>query len=492
MKTASRDVRFPVDSGLRYTTLMPTPNILLIHADQHRADCIGAHGHPFIQTPNLDRLIAEGADFTNAFTPIPLCTPARTSLLTGQWPMQHGAITNPDAEAGRAFNAAIPTFSQALRDAGYFLGYVGKWGVDPQRPPTAFGFNVYVSERDYGKQRQQLRLPPKPNTNRWFGETDPHITPGQSQLAWGADMTVQLLHHAVQGNAPFFLRWDPSEPHLPNVVPEPYASLYPAATISPWPNFADPLTGKPYIQHQQRRTWGIDQWDWAKWAPIVGRYLGEITLLDHQIGRVLATLDELGLAENTVVIYSTDHGDLCGAHGMIDKHYVMYDELVRVPFIVRWPGQIVAGQRCDAFISSAIDLAATFCDLAGVDQPSTFAGQSIVPLMTTQPATRNPQHPSALLRANVTRSDIFATYHGNQFGLYSQRMVRDHHWKYVWNATAEDELYDLVNDPGELINLGANLAYAAEGHRLRQRILAWMEETHDRLLNPWVRGQLVG
>lgn len=475
---------------------MPTPNILLIHADQHRADCIGAHGHPFIQTPNLDRLIAEGADFTNAFTPIPLCTPARTSLLTGQWPMQHGSITNPDAEAGRAFNAASPTFSQALRDAGYFLGYVGKWGVDPQRPPTSFGFNVYVSERDYGKQRQQLGLLPKPNTNRWFGETDPHITPEQSQLAWGADMTVQLLRHAAQGNAPFFLRWDPSEPHLPNVVPEPYASMYPPAAIPPWPNFADPLTGKPFIQQQQRRTWGIDHWGWSDWAPIVGRYLGEITLLDHQIGRVLATLDELGLADNTVVIYSTDHGDLCGAHGMIDKHYVMYDELVRVPFIVRWPGRIAAGQQCDAFISSAVDLAATFCHLAGLDQPSTFAGRSILPYVAekTEDRGQKPEDTQHVARStqHATRLDIFTTYHGNQFGLYSQRMVRDHRWKYIWNATAEDELYDLANDPGELTNLTADPAYAAEGRRLRQRILAWMEQTNDRLLNPWIRRQLVG
>jgi arylsulfatase A-like enzyme len=229
--------------------------------------------------------------------------------------------------------------------------------------------------------------------------------------------------------------------------------------------------------------------------------LGEITLLDHQLGRVLATLDELGIAENTVVIYTADHGDLCGAHGMIDKHYVMYDELVRVPFIVRWPGQIAANQNCGAFISSAVDLAATFCDLAGVERPSTFAGQSILPLVTektedssqrtedgghesrnTQHATRNTNHES--------RPDIYTTYHGNQFGLYSQRMVRDHRWKYIWNATAEDELYDLLTDPGEITNLAADPAYAVEGQRLRQRILAWMEETNDRLLNPWIRQQL--
>ncbi len=455
---------------------MTRPNILLIHADQHRADCLGVNGHPFLQTPNLDQLAAQGANFTRAYTPIPLCTPARTSLLTGQWPMQHGVIANHGTEGERSLQDGTPTFSQALRDAGYFLGYVGKWGVDPQRDPTNFGFHIYLSEREYARQRQAMEIPPRPHTNRWFGETDPHIAPEQSQLAWGADMTIQLLQHAAQQEQPFFLAWHPSEPHLPNVVPEPYASMYPPETIPPWPNFADDLAGKPYIHRQQRRTWGIDGWTWAEWAPIVGRYLGEITLLDHQIGRVLATLEELGLAENTVVIYSADHGDLCGSHGMIDKHYVMYEELVRVPLIVRWPRRVVAGQTIDAFVSSELDLAATFCDSAGVAAPATFAGQSILPLI-------NP-HKQELWRV---RPDIFTTYHGNQFGLYSQRMVRDEGWKYVWNATAEDELYETITDPGELQNRATDPLCAEQRHKLRQRLVAWMQQSNDQLLNPWTQ-----
>lgn len=455
---------------------MTRPNILLIHADQHRADCLGVNGHPFLQTPNLDRLAAEGANFTRAYTPIPLCTPARTSLLTGQWPMQHGVIANHGTEGERSLAEGVPTFSQALRDAGYWLGYTGKWGVDPRRDPTHFGFHLYLSEKEYAKQRQAMRLPPRPHTNRWFGEADPHITPEQSQLAWGADMTIQLLQHAAQQEQPFFLRWDPSEPHLPNVVPEPYASMYPPESIPPWPNFVDDLAGKPYIHRQQRRTWGIDGWTWEEWAPIVGRYLGEITLLDHQIGRVLTALDELGLTENTVVIYSADHGDLCGSHGMIDKHYVMYEELVRVPLLVRWPGSVAAGQTIDTFVSSEIDLAATFCDGARVVTPATFAGQSIRPLLDP-----NPQ------KQWRVRPDIFTTYHGNQFGLYSQRMVRDERWKYVWNATAEDELYDTIADPGELENRAADPLCTDRRYKLRQRLVAWMQQSNDQLLNPWTQ-----
>lgn len=460
---------------------MRRPNILLIHADQHRADCLGVNGHPFLQTPNLDQLAADGANFIRAYTPIPLCTPARTSLLTGQWPMQHGVIANHGTEAEGRLADDVPTFSQALRDAGYWLGYTGKWGVDPQRDPTHFGFHIYLSEQEYTRRRQAMDLPPRPHTNRWFGETDPYITPEQSRLTWGADMTIQLLEYAVKQEQPFFLRWDPSEPHLPNVVPEPYASMYPPAMIPPWPNFTDDLGDKPYIQRQQRRTWGIDDWTWHEWAPIVGRYLGEITLLDHQIGRVLATLDELGLTETTVVIYSADHGDLCGGHGMIDKHYVMYEELVRVPLMVRWPGVGAMGQTVNEFVSSELDLAATICDITGVTRPISFAGQSLQPLIAQS---------SAAVERWQAREDIFVAYFGNQFGLYSQRMLRDLQWKYVWNATAKDELYDTLADPGELVNLAGQHQHSDTLLRLRQRLVAWMEATDDPLLNYWTRAAL--
>lgn len=455
---------------------MTQPNILLIHADQHRADCLGVNGHPFVETPNLDRLAADGVNFTRAFCPIPLCTPARTSLLTGLWPARHGNITNPQTEAGRPLQAGLPTFSQALRQAGYVLGCVGKWGVDPAHGPTQYGFDTYVPESDYTRWRMARGVPARPNHNGWFGETDPHITPAESRLAWGADRTIELIRNAADQAQPFFLRWDPSEPHLPNVVPEPFASRYDPTLIPPWPNFGDDLAAKPFIQRQQRRTWGIDEWTWAAWAPIVGRYLGEIALLDQQIGRVLAALEASGLADQTIVIYSADHGDLCGAHGLIDKHFVMYDELMRVPLIVRWPGQFPAGAVCENFVTPALDLATTFYTLANADLPPQVDGVDLRQLVRGEPA----------------RSACFASYYGNQFGLYSQRMVREERWKYIWNATAEDELYDLAHDPGELNNLIAEPGQATELARLRSRLVDWLARVGDPLLNTWTRHQLVG
>ena len=452
------------------------PNILLIHSDQHRYDCLGVNGHPLVQTPNLDRLAAGGVSFSHAFCPTPLCTPSRTSLLTGMWPSQHGCIANKGTEAYHPIDESVPTFSQALKAQGYYLGYVGKWQVGANGGPTDYGFDDFVPDTAYMVWRKEQGLPPVPTHNGWFGEVDPGIRADQSGLAWGATQAMRLLMTAGRGERPFFIRWDPREPHLPNIVPEPYASMYVPAQIPPWPSYPDPLAGKPYIQKQQRRTWGVEQWTWRDWAPVVARYLGDVSLLDHQVGRLLATLDDLGLARDTLVIYTTDHGDLCGGHGMLDKHFVMYEDLVHVPLIVRWPGQVTAGGRCDAFVSSALDVAATFCHAANAPIPASFQGRSLLTTLTEPP--------------DAGRKDIFAAYYGNQFGLYSQRMVRERRWKYIWNATAEDELYDLAADPGEIVNLAGVVEYGGELQRLRLRLAEWMQETHDRLLNPWIKRQL--
>ena len=453
-------------------------NFVIVSSDQHRYDCVGANGHPLLKTPHLDKMAAEGMRFTHAFCPIPLCVPGRASFLTGTWPTRHLSVANWDTEAPRPLRDDLPTWSQCLADAGYWLGYVAKWHVDRDKDPTAFGHHEYVPEGRYFHWRKEQGLPPRPRENAWMGEVDPHVTPEQSKLAWGADHAIRMLGERAADGKPFVVRWDPTEPHLANVVPEPYASMYPPGTIEPWPSFSDTFEGKPYIQAQQLRTWKIDGWTWDDWAPVVSRYLGEISLIDAQVGRILDALDRLGLAEDTLVVYTTDHGDMCGGHRMIDKHFIMYDDVVRVPMIVRWPGRVPAGRVCDAFVSNFIDLPSTILDLAGVPIPETFQGQSLVPILLGE-------------ADDTGREDIFAAYHGNQFGLYSQRMVRTRRWKYVWNATAEDELYEIAGDPAELENRATDPACADVLAHLRRRLVAWMEATDDTLLNGWTRVQIL-
>ena len=141
---------------------MTRPNILLIHADQHRFDCVGINGHPMVKTPNIDRLAAEGMNFTQAYTPIPVCIPARNSLMHGQWPSQHLSIANWDTEAPRPAKAGLPAFSQMLKDAGYHLAAIGKWQVHPNLGPLDYGFDTYIDD-NYDAWRASQGIPPRHN-----------------------------------------------------------------------------------------------------------------------------------------------------------------------------------------------------------------------------------------------------------------------------------------------------------------------------------------
>ena len=307
---------------------------------------------------------------------------------------------------------------------------------------------------------------------------DVGVDPALSRLAWGANETLRLLGQATAVDRPFFIRWDTPEPHLPNIVPEPYHALYPPGDIPPWPSFPDPLVGKPYMQGQQRRTWDVEGWTWEQWAPVVSRYLGQISLLDAQVGRLLEALEALGLADNTLVIYTTDHGDLCGGHGMVDKHYVMYEDVVHVPLIVRWPGVTQPGTVSDAMVTHALDLASTICEATGLEVPEAYQGRSLLPLLHRELPAAWP-------------TEVLSTYDGAQFVLYVERMLRDRRFKYVWNPTDVDELYDLEADPWELCNIVAQPDSQVTLSAMRTRLLNLLTEQGDEIVaKPWLRNQL--
>ena len=162
---------------------------------------------------------------------------------------------------------------------------------------------------------------------------------------------------------------------------------------------------------------------------------------------------------------------------MIDKHYIMYEDVVHVPLIIRWPGAPACGKTCDTFVTQTIDIARSLCEWAGADVPDTFQGMSLLPALQCQPFDE--------------RTEALSMYFGNQFGLFSQRMVRDRHWKYVWNGTAEDELYNLDADKGELHNLATAPDCADVLARLRKRLWELMQETGDPLANFWIKRQLL-
>ena len=254
--------------------------------------------------------------------------------------------------------------------------------------------------------------------------------------------------------------------------------------IPEWDGFRETFRGKPYIQRQQLYSWGIQDYEWRDWAPIVARYYGIISQLDEAVGRVLAALEGIGAAGDTIVIFTADHGDMCGSHRMMDKHYILYDDVVRVPLMIRHPGASGTGQTSPRFVYNLLDLGPTVLELAGAEaapeQP--FHGRSLVPLLRSEDG----------LAPGEWRDCVVATYNGQQFGLFTQRMIRTDAWKYVWNLTDVDELYDLRQDPAELLNLIGTEEHRGLAADLRGRLYALLRADEDPAVgNEWTRRQLL-
>jgi arylsulfatase A-like enzyme len=458
-------------------------NILLIHSDQHRYDCIAAHGERRLHTPHLDALAASGATFSRAYSTIPICTPARASLLTGAWPTTHGSFCIPTSELNRAARRDLPTIFTLLKAAGYRTAWVGKYHgeLECAEPGGAEGVDAFLSSWRYREFRQKQGIPEEPKAHGLFGDENTTQRGGRTSLAWQADQVIRLLGDGRDGgvdSAPWIVRWDPPEPHLPCKPASEFAALYDAAAIPPWPSFPDSLEGKPGVLRRQRRIWGVEGWTWEDWAPVVRLYYGAITELDHHVGRVLAHLAATGRAEDTLVIYSTDHGDFCGGHGLMDKHFCFYEDIARIPLIVRAPGRIAPGTRCDAFASGSIDIARTVLAAAGVEAPPSFVGHDLVAMAAD---------------GARPREVAYAQYFGAEGGAYSCRMIRDARHKFVYHPTGDThEFYDLEADPGELRNLIEEPRVAVEVARLKARLYDEMKACGDRLASRWTEIELKG
>ena len=418
---------------------MDKPNILFILSDQHRHDCVGFDGGCPVLTPNLDRLASEGIWFSHAFTSIPSCCPARQSLLSGKRNELFGALWNYDVTLNiPALEPDEFVWPRVLKSLGYDNAYIGKWHVHPQYDPTAFGFDNYISEHAYYKYRSE-KYPDAQLLSEWSDYEDTVLLE-DTKAHWLADQAVSIIEGFAEKQNPWHIRLDFSDPHLPCHPIEHFSKLYDADKIPCWASFDEDFIDKPYIQKQQLYNWNVENYTWTDWAPVVARYFGMISQLDHAIGKVIQAIDKLGLADNTIIIYSADHGDMCGAHRMVDKHYVLYDDIVRVPLIIKWPAALPAGVTCDQLVCNTLDIPPTLLDILDQPVPDFFQGKSFLPLMRGKPAAD-------------WRDHIVSTFNGNQFGLYTSRMIRDKKWKYIWNTTDTDELYNLESDPAELTNL---------------------------------------
>lgn len=450
------------------------PNILFISCDQQRWDCVGFNHRYPVKTPNIDRLAEEGMAFDNSYTPLPTCCPARQALVCGLRPERFGALWNydqgipVDSLHGDAFS-----WARSLSQVGYQTGYVGKWHVSPTLTPLDFGYDDYVPERVF-HQRLRERYPEVTFTNGFFGEVSPYPYE-ESVTHQNADTVIGLIDK--YGDGPWHIKMDLAEPHLPCRPSEPFASMY--ESVPKWNSFDDPLKDKPFMQRQMRCNWNTQDMTWEDLHETARLYYGYISQIDHAIGKVISHLEQKGLLDNTVVIYTADHGDLCGDRRMMDKHYIMYDEVVRVPLVVRYPKMIPAGVHHQAFVTNMLDLVPTILELAGADVPEGLDGISLMPYLTGA-------------QSESMRKYALTTYNGQQFGLYTHRMIRNEKYKFVWNLSDVDELYDMENDPCELENLALREEYTDVLKQLRLDMYQELAAVDDYTLkNGWLKETLL-
>lgn len=451
------------------------PNVLVVMSDQQQAATVEPDGP--CATPHLDGLAARGARFTRCYTPSPVCSPARASFMTGLLPHQHGMV---DVEhAVPAFRAelvdGLPMWSQRLRAAGYRLGYYGKWHVERGYDLASFGFERSGAYRepgpDYYAHRRRLGLADSPV----LGEPGRIVTqPGYRDLPlygvtdepveatlehFTVSNALEFLDEAVAGSDPWALMVSTKAPHEPYVVPRPYFDRYDPDRIELPASFDDDLADRPGIYRRQQSVWADLTADDFRTATAC--YYALCGLVDDQVGRLLAPIEAAGQLANTIVIYTSDHGDLMGAHRLLLKGVPAFEEVFRVPLIVSWPAAIESGQVIDDLVQSH-DVAETLARLSGTGLDG--HGVDLMPRLTGA--------------GGPPRSEAIAELHGQRFS-YTQRVVWQDRWKYVFNAFDFDELYDLDADPHERVNLADDPAYADVRRRLTERMWAIAYDTDD-------------
>jgi arylsulfatase A-like enzyme len=481
-------------------------NVLVIMSDQQRWDSLGCCGAALARTPVLDDLAARGVRFTQAFTTSTVCSPARASFFTGLYPHQHKVVAN-----GSDLDLSLPNLAGALLHQGYRLGYTGKWHIDDTYGPTHFGFEAndwlgyshpaggiilrsfansckypvnhyveYLKERglDLPTMEETVYFPANDHFEIYCRQTGPVEASFEHYVAEEAiDLIDTFARRQRVDGQPFFVWANFWGPHDPYLLPEPYFSMFSADDVTLSPSMTETWQNKPWVQRAMSENyWGVEDMDEAIWREAVAKYAGYCALLDWETGRIVAKLEAEGLLDDTIIVYTSDHGSMVGHHKLIDKGPYPYDDIQRIPLIVAGPG-VAEGHVCDEFVYLH-DLTPTVLDWAGAEPFPCANAQSLVPALQGSSLT-------------APRDDVYMTRHHHPYA-YEQRWVRTERYKYCFNAFDIDELYDLAIDPDEMVNRIDDPDYALVKAELVERMWAHIVAQKDPIaqaFSVWSRRQ---
>jgi uncharacterized sulfatase len=438
----------------------PPRQVIFVVAESVRQDMLNCYQHTGVKTPNLDRLAAEGMRFDRAYNCQPVCAPARSAIWTGLYPHTNGVWGN-----SMPLGDTVHTIGQRLHDRFIHTALIGKWHLDgfdyfgTGRPPGGWDPAYWYDMRDY-----LMELSPRDRVRsrqRATGE-DPTWT---ADMCFGHRVTDRALEFLVDHAAQeFMLCVCYDEPHDPCLCPKEYSDMYESFVFPSCVNVNDDLLGKPVEQ----RIWAGPRLHQDSGPIKAKQFFGAHTFIDAEIGRLLEQIHQS--APNALVIFTSDHGVFLESHRLQDKGPAMYDEITRVPMIVRWPGK-TPPNTVNRNLISHIDLAGTLMEFWGFDIPKTLEGGSALA------AFRNPEA--------RTRSEVFIEWgryevdHDGFGALQLIRCVCDGRHKLSIHALTSDELYDLETDPAEMHNLIDSPAHAEIRNHLHDKLLDWMNTSRD-------------
>ncbi len=492
---------------------MPTadrPNVLLITSDQQHFNTLGCL-NPEIRTPNLDALAAGGTLFERAYCPNPTCTPTRASLITGKYPSQHGAYS-----LGTKLPETEHTVGEDFRAAGYRAALVGKAHFQPldsteefpslesypilqdldfwrdfDRPFYGFEhvelarnhtdeahvgqhYALWMEEKGFTEWREHFSKPTgtrDPQQHTWSIPEEYHYN------TWIAERTNALMEGYARQQEPFFLWASFFDPHPSYLVPEPWDRMYdPKKLTVPQVTEGEHAANPPHFQLTQMEKPDFSAYqepggnachgfhshlrDPKRLARDIAVYYGMVSCLDKYVGRILDRLGALGLAENTLVVFTTDHGHLFGQHGLVAKGAFHYEDLIKIPFLVRWPGRVPAGRRCGA-LQTLVDLPQTLLSACGIPAPRTMTGADQMPVWCGE--------------AERVRDHILVENRHQPTTIHVKTYVDERYKLTVYFQRDYGELFDLAEDPGERRNLwDAPGARALKADLMRKLLAAEM------------------
>ncbi|MDO8681901.1 MAG: arylsulfatase [Armatimonadota bacterium] len=451
------------------------PNILFLMTDQHRADCLGCYGNSVIKTPNFDGLAQRGVRFTRAYSSTPSCTPARAAILTGLSPWRHGMLGY-----GRVAESYPFEMVRAMADAGYYTAAIGKLHFHPQR--NYHGFHEALID-----ESGRVQSPGFVNDYRqWFKKQSPDLDPGITGIGfndyrswpyklpeelhptrWTAAASVDFIYNYNRPE-PLFLNISFARPHSPYDPPARFMEMYnkedmPPPYVGDWAEKYAPI-GDPNDFVRWRGNMGLDQALTSRCG-----YYGSVSFIDEQIGRIMNALEAKGMLENTLILFTSDHGDMLGDHHLWRKTYA-YESSARIPMMISWPERMGINAERGSEMHQLVelrDILPTFLDAVGAQIPDCLDGRSMLDLIRGD--------------TNGWR-DVLDLEHDICYDAENHwTALTDGRWKYIYSAyNGSQQLFDMDNDPGEEHDLSADPIYSENLKQWRVRMVEHLSERGQR------------